>query len=1038
MALSKLFLRVVFLILVTSCAGYAQFHHKYAVAHYTDENGLPQNSIRAITGDQYGFIWLTTENGLVRFDGQKFFTFDKSNLNVSTTRFGWLFPDINGGDHQVFANNDSKEFVSIQGPHAIRTMAKSVDELNGGNLGNPSSFPFLLQNILPRDKPESSFNYLNTDSSNGFIIFIPLQPGSYYLIKGSRISFFRRWKKVKEFLHTGPVLYDLFALNGHLYNLDKNGNVSEIAPAGKDYVKLTGEILADPNYMPGKKNFTAYWNNVSDQFFILLNKNFYYLTAQPDGTLSTKLVLEDFDLIENNIENIHYDDKRSRLFLGSYTEGLRVFTRKGFRALTTSEKVEDNIFYGQVLAGENRVMTPNGNLMGLSGTSANVNDLKLEVSPLQEMARQKLVNQSYIIKDKEGNVWINYGWMDKFSPDGKRLLGRWNLEKSVIYYNTTMWIGYDQKGLGQVDLSGKNPVIRIVNQHVKQITYFLQSYQDELWVGTKKGLFLMNIKTSQASVIPGTQVLFIRSIYKSPSTDGIFFTTYENGFYYLHNGRLVNFPLDRNRYLSASHCITESGDGYFWITTNKGLFQFSKKDLLDYASVPAKDRVSNQKLFYIHYEKNSGFNTNEFNGGCQPCSVTLPDGKISLPSLNGLVWFNPVTIVPDLPGGKLFIDRLEVQGKSKMIRSDTVQLPLDPKQLGFHLTTPYFGNSNNLHLSYFISGSGEVPSGDKWLDISNADPVVRFSDLPYGTYTLLVRKMNGFGLNNYEVKRLVLIVPPHWYETWAFRLSCVALLGALIYLFVLLRTRTLNRRNEELEVSIRSRTQNLENTMIALKNSEANLSRQMKIQTHFMASISHDIRTPMKYLVAGAAKVENLINDSQYPEANITVRNIGASALMMNTLLENIIAYIKTNHFESDIGFHEIRLRQVLNEKIELFRPAMLEQSNRFVNEVHDNISVFSNDQLLGIILHNLMDNANKYTYKGDILLYAVQQGDELHLIIHDTGPGYPESVLRWLENSTVTPAEGGKPVKLSPHNNGLGMLIVKEIADMLHIGFRV
>ena len=33
------------------------------------DNGLTQNSIKDIVKDQYGFIWLTTENGIIRYDG---------------------------------------------------------------------------------------------------------------------------------------------------------------------------------------------------------------------------------------------------------------------------------------------------------------------------------------------------------------------------------------------------------------------------------------------------------------------------------------------------------------------------------------------------------------------------------------------------------------------------------------------------------------------------------------------------------------------------------------------------------------------------------------------------------------------------------------------------------------------------------------------------------------------------------------------------------------------------------------------------------
>jgi len=48
----------------------------YTIRHFTDENGLPQNSVKSIAADNAGFVWLATENGLVRFDGRSFKVMD--------------------------------------------------------------------------------------------------------------------------------------------------------------------------------------------------------------------------------------------------------------------------------------------------------------------------------------------------------------------------------------------------------------------------------------------------------------------------------------------------------------------------------------------------------------------------------------------------------------------------------------------------------------------------------------------------------------------------------------------------------------------------------------------------------------------------------------------------------------------------------------------------------------------------------------------------------------------------------------------------
>src|SRR4051812_26512364 len=52
---------------------------QYRFDHWTADNGLPQNSVRDIVQTQDGYLWFTTFDGLVRFDGVRFTVFNKSN-----------------------------------------------------------------------------------------------------------------------------------------------------------------------------------------------------------------------------------------------------------------------------------------------------------------------------------------------------------------------------------------------------------------------------------------------------------------------------------------------------------------------------------------------------------------------------------------------------------------------------------------------------------------------------------------------------------------------------------------------------------------------------------------------------------------------------------------------------------------------------------------------------------------------------------------------------------------------------------------------
>jgi hypothetical protein len=70
---------------------------QYRFAHWTADNGLPQNSVRDIVQTRDGYLWLATFDGLARFDGVRFTVFNKSNSpGFVTNRFLHLYEDAQG------------------------------------------------------------------------------------------------------------------------------------------------------------------------------------------------------------------------------------------------------------------------------------------------------------------------------------------------------------------------------------------------------------------------------------------------------------------------------------------------------------------------------------------------------------------------------------------------------------------------------------------------------------------------------------------------------------------------------------------------------------------------------------------------------------------------------------------------------------------------------------------------------------------------------------------------------------------------------
>jgi ligand-binding sensor domain-containing protein len=70
---------------------------QYRLESWTNDNGLPQNTVRSITQTRDGYLWLTTFDGLVRFDGVQFKVFNTNNTKGLTSNlFTALYEDKDG------------------------------------------------------------------------------------------------------------------------------------------------------------------------------------------------------------------------------------------------------------------------------------------------------------------------------------------------------------------------------------------------------------------------------------------------------------------------------------------------------------------------------------------------------------------------------------------------------------------------------------------------------------------------------------------------------------------------------------------------------------------------------------------------------------------------------------------------------------------------------------------------------------------------------------------------------------------------------
>lgn len=1004
---------------------------------YTDENGLPQNSVQGLTMDDAGFVWIATQGGLVRFDGQKMVTFTKKDLGVKSDRFIRFKNEMQTG--LVYAVNEFRQLVSMTG--GIARYDKKYASDYDLDLAAIRSRPARIRPQIQVDTARNADSYMQYRVIYG-------APGDYYLYADEKIGFFENGTltgvlplkgkaifaplppephlRQKAILETrGDVYVDNLITIGASLFYHKGGEgpqLSALTPNGAREVELDGAIRRHPAYATSKGKIRIIVNRFNAQAFAYLDGSLYLITfSEKSSKLDTQLLLEGLDLDQKMVYRMLYDESNRTLFLGSLTQGLFVARAGVFNTYgQAAKRGYNNYFYAQLPFSDSTVLIPEGYLIGKAGIAG-------DLGPFFRDGRQTL--NFGMLADRAGNFWtIKSDSICHIRRNGQ-LTDIWKTGKHPerLYQGRDgrIWIGFRTGEIAWLPPSATSTDKLTLAVDVKAwSTFIYEDKSDRLWLGTNKGLFVFDRHKKKAFPVKGLSDKNIRSIYAS-GPDELWITTYGDGMYLLTGNSLIRLPLDARKYLAYAHCILEDGQGNFWISSNKGLFRVARKDLADYAAGKLRE------VFYVYYNKDHGFLTNEFNGGCQPCGLKLGDGHLSFPSMNGLVWFRPEHVpMPDLHAPLLLESfRLDEQ---PVAASDTVQLPYDFAHLAIGVSSPFMGLADNLQIFYKIQKSSRDSTAWVRMEPGKGIDVYR---LDAGTYTLAVKKLAGFGGNAVE-KRVILNVGRAWFVSWWFALLAVSVLALTFWLLTKWRLRSLTRQNVLLSRKVEERTANLSKTLDELKASEDALQMQLQIQMRIIGVINHDLHSPLRYLSIHVPQyTDQVAAQLKSPDTNRLGNSISKSTVKVFKLADELLKFIKsTYNKKGNIAYEQVLLPELIEAKAQFF--AELAQENHAVLEVaaEPGLCVHTNRIMAEILIHNLIDNALKHSFGHSVTITARQESGKAVVTVKDSGQGmYPE-IIEWLSNHEGGSGNGREAAFQPPPSLGLGLIIVREITMLLGI----
>jgi signal transduction histidine kinase/ligand-binding sensor domain-containing protein len=641
---------------------------------------------------------------------------------------------------------------------------------------------------------------------------------------------------------------------------------------------------------------------------------------------------------------------------------------------------------------------------------------------------------SHISQDSQGMLWVGTGsGVDKLDPstgifthyqhdpDDPSSLSENNGVVLIIEDREgVLWVGTGGGGLNRFDqetetfrrfLHDPNDPQSLINNDVWNIA---QTQDGTLWIGTAGGLDRYEPETESFTHYQNDpddpsslSHNFVGPILEDQ--DGMLWLgTIGGGLNKLDrtSGRFTHFREKEGLPSDVIMGIIEDDQGYFWISSLKGLTKFDPRT----------------ETFQNYYETD-GLPMKGFNGGALTKSS---DGKIYVGGIEGFIAFHPNQIqnnpyIPSIVVTNIYIDGEEtVEGEpSNKIREIVLEWPANTFE--FEYAALSYSNPDENQYSYYLEGFE-----DTWNEVGTRR-YGRYTSLHGGTYTLHVKGSNNDGVWNEtgsEVK--ITVVPPYW-ETWWFRGAVLLLLlGGVIGGFRL-RVRSLETRSLELESQVEQRTLELMKIQENLKQSE--MEKAISEERARLARDLHDSVTQSIYSLTLLAEAgQRMIKNGDIPQAesnHLRLREIAQEALQEMRLL---VYELRPQALRSEglVGALEQRLeaverraginaRLVVNVEFEI--PAELE-----VDLLH--------------ISQEALNNALKHSKASEVMLSLHTEEDYLVLEVKDNGQGFDQELVRGKGGMGLTNmAErvekiGGKLTIQSDPENGTTVGIIVPIAS--------
>jgi len=697
------------------------------------ENGLPQNTVQALAQTSDGFLWIGTEVGLVRFDGNGFLAYDQNSKPVT----------LPGNDIlALLATPDGALWIG------------TTDGL--ARLQNNLVTTFTTANGLP----SNSIRFIQKGSNNSIVVLT--QAGNVALANSqiTPASF-----SSSGILFAGPLISGMEAsVNRSVLTLTAKGHNPQTFTIGRD--------------LPGTRIQTAFADRVGSLWIGTNNGLVRFASGKLD-----RFPLTD-PLATASILSI-LEDHEGNLWVGTESGGLHIIRDERFRTLGSRDGLSSD-------STTTVVEDATGALwVGTSGYGLNVvtrsgpTFTKAKAYTVRDGLTSDIILSLAVAPD--GDLWAG-------TPDGLNRIRRGVVTSFTtadglpddfirslhVDADNSLWIG-TRRGLAHLSFAGPAPHIDTYTQATglgsDLVGAMARDRNGNLWVATLAGLSRLAGNPTPAitnfTTANGLSSNVITSLL--PRSNGSLLIGTQDHGWNSWNG--LSFSPVANTGLSRAtiHAILDDQHDHLWFATANGIARCDCD-------------MNGGCSHWMEFGPADGLRTRQMATNSHPSAWRSHDGLLWFATPKGLVEVDPAHFPVNTVPPPVALVRFAVDDIDQPLNDNALKIPAGHNHFQFDYAGLSFTAPQKVHYRYMLEGFDH-----QWTDAGSRRSAY-YTSIPPGHYTFRVQAANNDGLWNTTGASFAFQLRPHFYQTFWFYLLLLAFAAALV--FLVLRLRLLRAQRE--------------------------------------------------------------------------------------------------------------------------------------------------------------------------------------------------------------------------------------------------